>query len=244
MPIADLADHAAQVIVGDVASVRSYWADDPRRIETEVTFQQVEYLKGALQGAGPSFTLKLPGGRIGELHSRLCCAPEFAVGERWCLFLLESSPLFPIVGLNQGAWRIVRAADGSEHVQTADGHAVLGLDAEGFVLADVAPGTTGPVVREAHNMRVVPRTVAPSASPRTFAEFRAQIQPVLDASHQYGLRTPAGRYAPRPFTPTTLKSVDGVELGEQADPIRSAQPLRGTDAVTPVSPSGRRGASR
>ena len=51
MPIQSVADHAGQVIVGDVASVRSYFAGNPRQIDSEITFKNVRYLKGPHPGA-------------------------------------------------------------------------------------------------------------------------------------------------------------------------------------------------
>jgi hypothetical protein len=117
MTVERMADHAAQVIVGEVTKVAAHWAEAPRRIETTIEFANVEFLKGALPRAeAEPFVLTVPGGRIGEMQMRVCCAPEFQVGQRWCLFLLASSPTYPVVGLYNGALRIeIRRAGRRAH---------------------------------------------------------------------------------------------------------------------------------
>lgn len=135
MTVATMADHAGQVITGDVAGTRSYWADEPRRIETEVTFTGVGYLKGAPANADGTFTLRVPGGTIGDLRMRVEGTPEFVVGETWVLFLLPTYRVFPVVGLDQGAYRVVRSADGVDRVYRG-GRAVHGPDAEAAVSYD------------------------------------------------------------------------------------------------------------
>jgi len=228
---AELADHAAQVIVGDVIAQRSYWAQDPRRIETELTFANVRYLKGRLPDSAETFTLVLPGGQVGETQMRLCCAPEFAPGQRWCLFLLAESSFYPIVGFNQGALRIVADAEGVERVHTADGRAVTGLDELGFVQAAPGPSPEAPVVRAAHGVRILPRDPQPPVAAKSFAALLEELEPVLATSRPIALQAPAGRYIPTQFAATTLKPA-----GEGAHPPEAAGPPaapRGADAVQP-----------
>jgi hypothetical protein len=133
MMLAETADLAGQVIVGEVASVRSYWAENPRRIESEVTFKGVEYLKGALADSTSTFSLIVPGGQVGEWQMRISCAPTFAAGEKWVLFLLPSYKTFPVVGLHQGAFRVETDAEGVARVYDASGQPITGLGADGFV---------------------------------------------------------------------------------------------------------------
>jgi hypothetical protein len=135
MTVATLSDYAGQAIVGDVAAVRSYWADQPRRIESEITFEKVEYLKGALPDSKSTFPLIVPGGVVGGWQMRIGGAPTFAVGERWVLFLLPSYKTFPVVGLHQGALRIEQDADGVARVYDASRRPVTGLDADGLIQA-------------------------------------------------------------------------------------------------------------
>ncbi|MCB9849627.1 MAG: hypothetical protein H6817_02865 [Phycisphaerales bacterium] len=235
MDLPTLSDHAAQVIVGDVVAAESSWAENPRRIETEYTLRNVRYLKGAPVDASDEFTLTLPGGKIGELQERLCCAPQLAVGERWCLFLLESSPTWPIVGLYQGALRIERDAQQIERVIGADGNAVVAIDDAGFVQQEIAHSAhVAPVVRAANNVRIVPRVNAVRRPAMSFADFTAKLQPILDASRIHEFTGPAGRYTPKVFTATTLKSAATGEAPRSATETPTESPLRGATSVKQV----------
>lgn len=235
MPLTTLADHAGQVLLGEVAATRSYWADNPRRIETEVRFVGVEYLKGARPDAPPEFTLIVPGGTVGTLTARVGCAPEFAVGDRWLLFLLPEYRVFPTVGVGQGAFLIRTDPDGTARVYTADGDAVAGIDDAGFpqtLRARRSPSAQTRVVAS-RGVRVQPlRTDAPPPA-LTLEEFRARLAPVLAASRDHALTRPAGRpvFAEWPARP--LRAAPGAT----APP----GPLRGLEAAVEVSgPADRR----
>jgi hypothetical protein len=132
MTLNALSDYAGQVIAGEAVSVRSYWAENPRRIESEVVFQNVEYLKGRLPDSKATFSLIVPGGTVGDWQMQIGCAPKFAVGERWVLFLLPTCKTFPVVGLHQGAFRIESDAAGVARVFDASGGAVISLGKDGF----------------------------------------------------------------------------------------------------------------
>ena len=130
-----MADHAALVFVGRVGSVESRWADGPRRIESDVEFEQVECLKGSLPPGRETFSLLVPGGAVGTTQMRICCAPTFRVGEKWLLFVLPNYRTFPVVGLWQGALRIETDRDGIERVFTASSDPVTGTDDGEFPLS-------------------------------------------------------------------------------------------------------------
>ena len=186
MTVPMLADHAGQVFWGQVTEVRSYWTDEPRRIESQVTFTSVTYLKGALAGADDRFTLTVPGGKIGRLEMRIEGAPRFAVDESWILFVLPTYKTFPVVGLSQGALRIAAGPDGVERVYRA-GHPVVGLDEEGFV-----------------QVAGIEAQAALAAEALPYERFVEQLAPILAASRDHGLTEPAGRrhrvrYTPRPL---------------------------------------------
>ena len=67
------------------------------------------YLKGAL---GPTLRFRVPGGELGRFRSIVVGAPEFAVDERVVVFLGARGPSVPyVLGLSQGVFRVVRAAD-------------------------------------------------------------------------------------------------------------------------------------
>lgn len=189
MTVATLADHAGQVVSGEVTAVESYWTGRPARIESRVTFESVSYLKGAHPGAGDTFALTVPGGRVDTFEMRLEGAPRFEVGQSWLLFVLPAYRTHPVVGISQGAFRIARDADGVERVER-DGRAVLGLDGQGFVrLADAARAEGD----------------APHPAALTRGEFVELVAPILAASRDHALAEPAGRRLPVRYTPGTLQ---------------------------------------
>lgn len=193
-----LANHAGQAIIGRVAAVRSYWADDPRRIESEVTFHHVEYLKGALPGAANTFTLIVPGGTVDGLHVQVCDAPVFTPGQKWVLLLLPTYRTFPVVGLYQGAFLVVPDADGVERLAYARGGSVTpitGVDADGLVRASQPPdATAGPRPVEAAGVRLVSDSGhGPPDQAVALDDFLDRLRPFLANSKDHGLTEPAGR---------------------------------------------------
>ena len=213
MTVETLADHSGQVIEGVVASVRSYWAAGPRRIESEVTFAQVQYLKGALPDAGDTFSLTVPGGTVGEVRMQVCCAPDFRVGDKWILCLLPSYETFPVVGLHQGAFLVRADQDGVERIayeRHGVAEPIVGVDGDGFLqVARRHPRKNHPHPHEAHNVRVNFEP-AESAPPQGLSrdEFVALLHPVLTASRDHQLATPAGRRVLVEYTPVPLKCSD------------------------------------
>lgn len=235
MTLPTLAEHAGQVLVGTVQSSRSYWAENPRRIETELVFGELRFLKGRLPDSGLEFRLVVPGGRVADWELRVSCTPQFAVGERWLLFLLPTYKTFPVVGLHQGAFRISTGADGVARVYFANGMPVTGLDHAGIVQGAAAgaaqpvscaaaPKTSGAPAASrlvaARGLSLRAAAAAPVAA-LTLEEFVARIQPVLDASRDHRLTHPAGR---------------------STGSVPRAVPLRPRDA-RPRSPSAARGPS-
>lgn len=99
--------NGSQVIVhGRVADVRSDWTGDRFRIETIVTLEASEYLKG---GPGERVTFRVPGGTIGRYRSLMVGAPEFRAGDEVVMFLTADGPAVPqVFGLSQGVFRVRR----------------------------------------------------------------------------------------------------------------------------------------
>ena len=213
MNLETLADHAGQVIVGHVADVRSYWADPggpERRIESEVTFHQVEYLKGALRNSTSVFTLTIPGGTVGDVRMQVCCAPSFAAGDKWILFLLPAYRTFPVVGLYQGAFLVRPDDEGIERVYRARHDAlqpITGIDADDFVR--LAAGTRNTVQEHlvaANRIRFNPEAVsAEPAAAMPYEDFVAQIRPLVDNSRSYALVRPSGHRILVDYNPASLK---------------------------------------
>jgi hypothetical protein len=90
---------------GRVTDAHTEWTDGRRTVETLVTIGASEYLKGNL---GSSFTIHVPGGQLGRYKTVLIGAPEFRAGDEVVLFLRDGR----IVGLSQGAFRVVPDAAG------------------------------------------------------------------------------------------------------------------------------------
>jgi hypothetical protein len=96
---------AAPVIVhGRVVDVRAGWVEGRRRVETIVTLQAAEYLKGRL---GEEITFRVPGGQIGRYRTIMIGAPEFSPGDEVVLFLNAAGPDAYVYGLSLGLFRVV-----------------------------------------------------------------------------------------------------------------------------------------
>ena len=112
------------IFVGTVSAVASRWSDPQRQaIETEVTFGDLTWLRGTPQSP---VTLRFAGGEMDGLHEAVAGVPQFAVGERRVVFAHAGHFASPIVGFNQGLFRVVDGADGPV-VLDADGRAVTGV---------------------------------------------------------------------------------------------------------------------
>jgi hypothetical protein len=105
----------SQVIVrGRIVDIRAEWMDGRRRIDTLVTLEADQYLKGDF---GRSVTFRVPGGELGRYRTILVGAPTFREGDEVVLFLNARGPSVPyLFGLGQGVFRIVSDASGRRMV--------------------------------------------------------------------------------------------------------------------------------
>ncbi len=227
MTVQTLSDLSGQVIVGRVASIRSYWADHPRRIESEIRFETVEYLKGRLANSSDAFTLMVPGGKVGDMQMQIADAPSFAAGEKWVLFLLPTYKTYPVAGLHQGAFKITTDAEGIERVYLPEGEPVSGIDANGL-LKTTTPASSKASVRLLNADRVQVRdaqTENREAQPAVSLEdFRREIAPILRASRDHHLVEPAGKRVLVEYTPVPFRAADGSNVS--ATPHRNEAELR------------------
>jgi hypothetical protein len=100
---------AGAIAVGRVVALEARWNDGRHGIETLVTVEVEQYLKGDL---GSSVTVRTPGGQIGPYLSVMPGAPQFHEGDLVVLFLAGTGPALPhVLGLGQGVFRI--AVDGA-----------------------------------------------------------------------------------------------------------------------------------
>lgn len=214
MTMQSVADHSAQVIDAQIMSVRSYWADNPTRIESELTLKPIEFLKGAPSTEPTTFTLIVPGGRVGTKQLRIAGAPELKVGQRWILFLLPTYKTHPVVGITRGAFRVEMDQEHVLRVADVSGNQVTGIDAKGFVQVVAHPDLT-----------TTTATAVATASPTqglSRDEFAALIRPILDASKTYELNEPAGRREIVQYTPVPFRNDFGATAG--VTPLRGARP--------------------
>ncbi len=219
MNVSTLSGYAGQVIVADVASVRSYWGDSPRRIETLVSFENVTYLKGRLADANEKFSLVVPGGVVGKMRMRICCTPVFRPGERHLLFLLPSYKTFPTVGLGQGAFRLIADDNGEARVYQ-HGIAVTGFDAESFVrlASGKRPNAHHHVVAGDRARLAAPEPPTPSDKAMRYEDFVAHLKPILAASRDHNLSEPAGKRVLVELRSVPLKT---APASRQAGTLRS-----------------------
>jgi hypothetical protein len=108
---------ASPVIVhGRVVDVRTAFVDGRRAVETFVTLEAAEYLKGDLGG---HVTFRVPGGQLGRYRTVFVGAPEFREGDELVLFLKRAGASLPYVfGLSQGAFRVVTDARSGRRMVT------------------------------------------------------------------------------------------------------------------------------
>jgi hypothetical protein len=115
---------ASQIIVyGRVVDVRSYETAGRRTIESLVTVEVVDAIKGGPgtaagpAGAGHYVYFKLPGGQVGRYRRVMVGAPRCAQGDEVVLFLKGSAPAVPMpFGLTRGIYRVTRDARGAATV--------------------------------------------------------------------------------------------------------------------------------
>jgi hypothetical protein len=116
-------------------SIESKW--ESNEIWTETRFEVVEQHKGAL---GTTVTVRMLGGNLGNLHSRVEGVPSFHPGEEAYVFLWarEGEP-YRVLGWSQGAFRIFRdARSGAEKVtQDAAGTAIYQPQTRQFVRSGI-----------------------------------------------------------------------------------------------------------
>jgi len=98
------------IVHGRVVDVTSGLTGPRRTIESLVTVQVIESLKGA-PTADTAVTFRVPNGQVGRYRRVLLGAPEFTRGDEVIVFLQGRMPAIPtLYGLSQGVYRVVRDA--------------------------------------------------------------------------------------------------------------------------------------
>jgi hypothetical protein len=108
--LAELSRDARAIVRGRVTALDPRWTEDTRSIETIVTLDVETYLKGAF---GQTVQFRVSGGEVGRFRSITVGAPEFSIDEHIVVFLGATGPSVPhVLGLNQGVFRVIHAANG------------------------------------------------------------------------------------------------------------------------------------
>jgi hypothetical protein len=108
MTFEQLVNEAAAVVYARVADVRGQWTTDRQSIDSVITLDALQYLKGDL---GPVVAMRLPGGEAGGVINVLPGTPTLRDGDLVVLFLKTRGPaLLTTLGLGQGIFRVVRDA--------------------------------------------------------------------------------------------------------------------------------------
>lgn len=101
-----LVEESTAVVYARVADVRGQWTADRQGIDSVVTLEALQYMKGTL---GDTVMMRLPGGEAGGMTHVIPGAPTVREGELVVLFLKARGPaLLSPVGFNQGVFRVVR----------------------------------------------------------------------------------------------------------------------------------------
>ncbi|MGE3497010.1 MAG: hypothetical protein AB7N53_03875, partial [Candidatus Binatia bacterium] len=119
-----LCAEADLVFVGTVTGVESAWRDASKRsIETRVSFGDLTWLRGT---GAVKVTLRFAGGEMDGVREEIAGVPRFSVGDRRVVFARDGDFLSPVVGFDQGLFRVVDGAAGPV-VQDVEGNAVVGV---------------------------------------------------------------------------------------------------------------------
>jgi hypothetical protein len=104
----ELVAESGAVVHGRVAEVRGQWTADRSGIESLITIDAINYLKGQW---GEHVTVRVPGGQVGTFVNLIPGAPRLAEGDRVVLFLKASGPSIPVItGTSQGVYRVAMDA--------------------------------------------------------------------------------------------------------------------------------------
>jgi hypothetical protein len=129
---AALCAEADMIFVGTVTDVHAQWVDPEHRwIETLVTFSNLEPLWGV---DADSVSLRFSGGQIGDIAEAVQGMPSFSAGERVVIFARNGRLVSPIVGFNQGHFRVIAGPDGPVVMDAqgrASGTAAAAVQADG-----------------------------------------------------------------------------------------------------------------
>lgn len=102
-----MARESELIVRGTVVNVEGQVVGARRTIETLVTLQVADTLKGT---AAEQTVFRVPGGRVGRYRRVMVGAPEFSAGDEVILFLKGRAPAIAMpYGLSQGVYRVAHS---------------------------------------------------------------------------------------------------------------------------------------
>ena len=106
-----MVENSDRVVQGRVIGQESFWNEDGRLIVTDVTIQVSETLIGQ---SSAQVTVRVPGGKVGDLLVVAEGFPSFEQGSEVILFLADSpeGDFQRIIGHQQGHFEVVDRLDG------------------------------------------------------------------------------------------------------------------------------------
>ena len=110
LDLESLVANSEQIVLGDVVDRTSFEREG--RIFTDIEVEVVENWKGTAHEE--TVTIRHPGGRVGDVTTRVHGLPEFKLKERIVVFL-ETTPkldAFTVTGLRQGKFHVATGPDG------------------------------------------------------------------------------------------------------------------------------------
>ncbi len=117
----ELVQRADTVMVGTVQDVHSEFADNglDQNILSFVSFIELQIIKGQIPTQ--KYTLQVPGGVVGRFAQNYPGIPQFQAGQRYVVFIRGNHrDFFPVVGINQGVFRVLTDAQGRQVVVRDD----------------------------------------------------------------------------------------------------------------------------
>lgn len=112
MGLEGLVANSDRIVVGTVESIDSYREND--QIFTKTTVRVEQNWKGS-EAAKNKITIRQPGGRIGDMVTRVHGMPNYRQQEQVLVFLQKRTdrPGFAVTGLRQGKFSVAIGPDGS-----------------------------------------------------------------------------------------------------------------------------------
>ena len=105
---AQMARDSELIVHGTVLSVEGQVTGSRQTIESVITVQVAETMKGTPTA---QTVFRVPGGRVGRYRRVMVGAPEFTAGDEVILFLKGRAPAMAMpYGLSQGVYRVARRA--------------------------------------------------------------------------------------------------------------------------------------